>query len=367
MTALCVTSLGVSLALALVLVPLARREFRRRGFVDRPGARKIHGAPMPYGGGVAVFATVAVVLGAGIAVARFSGAPWLAWLPGGDVLRTHADGILLRARDLGWLLVLAAGLAVMGQVDDRRGLGALPKLAAQVVAAAVVVWLLGIQATFFVPVAWVGQVATVLWIVAVTNAFNFLDNMDGLSGGVAAIVLAVLVAVTLASGQIFVPVLALVLLGAVVGFLVYNFPPASVFLGDAGSQPLGFLVAVLTVLANYYRGAPGEGAFGPFMPLVLLAVPLYDLLSVTAIRLARGKSPFVGDTNHFSHRLVALGLSRRAAVLIVYLATVATALGALVLRKATTVEAVFVFVQTVCILAIIAVFERIAGERAQKE
>jgi len=367
MTGVLVISFVAALALSLVLVPVVRRDFRRRGFVDHPGERKIHGAPMPYGGGVAVFMTLALVLGAGVLVVLFCDAPWLAWLPGRDVLCTHADGILLRARDLGWLLLLAAGLTVMGQIDDVRRLGPFPKLAAQVAAAAVVVWLLGIRATFFVPVAWAAQVATLLWIVAVTNAFNFLDNMDGLSGGVAAIVLVVLVAVTVAAGQIFVPVLALVLLGAVLGFLVYNFPPASVFLGDAGSQPLGFLVAVLTVLANYYRGAPGEGAFGPFMPLVLLAVPLYDLLSVTAIRLVRGKSPFVGDTNHFSHRLVALGLSRRAAVLIVYLATVATALGALVLRKATTVEALFVFAQTVCILAIIAVFERIAGERALKE
>jgi len=96
-------------------------------------------------------------------------------------------------------------------------------------------------------------------------------------------------------------------------------------------------------------------------------VPLYDLTSVTLIRLARGKSPFVGDTNHFSHRLAALGLSRRAAVLTIYLATAATALGSLMLRHATTVEAVLVFAQTLCIVAVIAVFERIAGERVLKE
>ena len=128
-------------------------------------------------------------------------------------------------------------------------------------------------------------------------------------------------------------------------------------------QPL----AVLTVMANYYRGEAGDSRFSPFLPLVLLAVPLYDLTSVTLIRLARGKSPFVGDTNHFSHRLAALGLSRRAAVLTIYLATAATALGSLMLRHATTVEAVLVFAQTLCSVAVIAVFERIAGERVLKE
>ena len=364
MTALLSVSFAVAVGLSLVLTGAARRVFRRWGFVDEPGLRKIHAAAVPYGGGAAVFATLVVVLGGGLLAVVLRDRPWLSWLPARAVLEEHAGGILSRCGQLGGLLLAASMLFVMGLVDDRRRLPAWPKLAVQIAAAAVAVWGLGICATFFVPVGWVNQVGTVLWIVAVTNALNFLDNMDGLSAGVGAIVLAVLVAVTAGAGQVFVPVLAMVLLGALVGFLAYNFPPASIFLGDAGSQTVGFLVAVLTVLANYYRGEPGESTFSPFMPLVLLAVPLYDLVSVTAIRCARGKSPFVGDTNHFSHRLAALGLSRRAAVLTIYLATLATALGSLLLRKATVVEAVFVFAQTVCILAIIAVFERIAGERA---
>ena len=357
----------VAFVVSLLSVRAARGLFRRWGFVDHPGERKIHADAMPYGGGAGVMVAVLVVLGGGLLAVCLRDAPWLSCLPGRAVLATHASGILSRVGDLGLLLAAAMLLLAMGLVDDRKRLPAWPKLLAQFVAAAVVVWGLGLTATFFVPMAWVNQVATLLWIVAVTNALNFMDNMDGLSAGVAVIALAVLVAVATAAGQIFVPVLAVVLLGSLLGFLCYNFPPASVFLGDAGSQPMGFLVAVLAIMANYYRGAPGESRFSPFLPLVLLAVPLYDLVSVTLIRLARGQSPFVGDTNHFSHRLVALGLSRRAAVLTIYLATVATALGALMLRRATAVEAILVFAQTLCILAIIAVFERIAGQRAVNE
>lgn len=367
MTALLSISFAASLAVSLALVGLARRLFLRLGFVDHPGERKIHARAIPYGGGAAVLATLMIVVGGGVLAVRVLAEGGLSWLPGHSLLVEHSAGVLSRSGHLAGLLAAAGLLLVMGLVDDRHRLPAWPKLVAQFVAAAIAVWGLGLEATFFVPVAWVNQVGTLLWIVAVTNAFNFMDNMDGLTTGVAVIVLAVLAAVTVAAGQIFVPVLAVVLLGALVGFLAYNFPPASVFLGDAGSQPLGFLVAVLTILANYYRGAPGESTFSPFLPLVLLAVPLYDLTSVTLIRLARGKSPFVGDTNHFSHRLVALGLSRRSAVLVVYLATLATALGSLMLRRATTVEAVFVFAQTLSILAVIAIFERIAGERVLKE
>jgi UDP-GlcNAc:undecaprenyl-phosphate GlcNAc-1-phosphate transferase len=367
MGSLLAVSFAAALVTALLLVPAARRLFLRLDFVDRPGERKIHALAIPYGGGAALFATLVLVLGAGLAVVAFHERLLPAWLAARAVLAENASGIRDKTPELGLVFLGAAVLFVMGLIDDRRRLSAWPKLAAQLAAAALVVWGAGVYATFYVPIGWLDRVASVLWIVVVTNAFNFLDNMDGLSAGVAAIVLAVLVTVTAAAGQVFVPVLAIVLLGAVLGFLAYNFPPASIFLGDAGSQVLGFLIAVLALMANYYPGAGDGGRFSPFMPLVLLAIPLYDFVSVTLIRLARGQSPFVGDTNHFSHRLVALGLSRRTAVLIIYLATGTTAVGALLLRTAGTVEAVLIFLQTLAVVAIIAVFERVAGERVLRK
>ena len=278
-------------ATSLVLVAVARRLFARWGFVDHPGGRKIHAVAVPYGGGAAVFLTFLLALGAGLLVVAFRDSTLVSRLPAADLIHRHAEGVMSRAGALGGLLAAAALLFVVGLIDDRRRLSAWPKLLAQLLAAAVVVWGLDIQATFFVPVRWVNQVVTLLWIVTITNAFNFLDNMDGLSAGVAAIVLVVLAAVAAAAGQVFVPILAVLLLGALVGFLFYNFPPATIFLGDAGSQTVGFLIAVLAILAEYYRPATGEGQFSPFLPLVLLAVPLYDLTRVTLLRIARGKSP----------------------------------------------------------------------------
>ena len=258
LAALLAASFAAALVLALVLVPLARRLFLRLDFVDRPGERKIHAAAIPYGGGAALFATLLIVLGGGLAAVFFGDRLLPAWLAAKAVLAENSSGIRDKTPALALVFLAAGVLFVMGLVDDRRRLPAWPKLLAQLAAAAIVVWGAGFYATFYVPCGWLDRLASVLWIVVVTNAFNFLDNMDGLSAGVAAIVLAVLVAVTAAAGQIFVPVLAAVLLGAVLGFLAYNFPPASVFLGDAGSQVVGFLIAVLAIMANYYPGA-GDG------------------------------------------------------------------------------------------------------------
>lgn len=348
----------------LPAVKAAQLLARRVGFVDRPAGRKAHQRPVPYGGGVAIVFVLLLAPGLGLALVALRNWPPIAHLPFAAALELHAGGIGERLGELALLAIATLIIFFMGLADDRLRLPAWPKLLAQLAAAAIFVYGLGRFATFFVPLPFVNQLATVLWIVAVTNAFNFMDNMDGLSAGVAVIVLGVLAAVAISAGQLFVPVLALVLLGALAAFLVFNFPPASIFLGDAGSQTVGYLVAVLTVMANYYRPGSDDSMFSPFMPLVLLAVPLYDLVSVTVIRLCRGQSPFVGDTSHFSHRLAALGLSRRSAVLVIYLATLTTAAGAWLLRRASAGDAVLIFIQTLAIIAIIAIFERIAGERA---
>jgi UDP-GlcNAc:undecaprenyl-phosphate GlcNAc-1-phosphate transferase len=202
---------------------------------------------------------------------------------------------------------------------------------------------------------------SVLWITAITNAFNFLDNMDGLSAGVAAVCTAAFLATALLIGQWFVAASLALLLGALLGFLCFNFQPASIFMGDSGSLVIGLVLGVLTIRTTYLR--PGEdfgaGWYSVFAPVMVLAVPLYDLMVVSAIRLLRGRSPFVGDTNHFSHRLVARGMSRRTAVLCIYLVTAATASAAVVLPQVrSTFAAVLLFVQTLLILGVVAVLEQ---------
>jgi len=141
------------------------------------------------------------------------------------------------------------------------------------------------------------------------------------------------------------------------GFLVFNFPPAKIFMGDAGSLVVGFFVALLSLRTTYYHQAQSGPWYPVFMPLIVMAVPLYDFISVTLLRLSQGKSPFVGDTQHFSHRLKRHGLTDTQTVLALYLATLCTGLGAVFLYQVNLVGAILIFIQTILVLSIIAVFE----------
>ncbi|NLX14680.1 MAG: undecaprenyl/decaprenyl-phosphate alpha-N-acetylglucosaminyl 1-phosphate transferase, partial [Phycisphaerales bacterium] len=200
-------------------------------------------------------------------------------------------------------------------------------------------------------------VLTTLWIVALTNAFNFMDNMDGLSAGAAALTSLVLALCAFLAGQIFVPCLLLLIAGAVVGFLVYNFPPASIFMGDAGSLVIGYFLAVCAVLTTYYDPRQQLTPFGILVPMLVFAIPLYDMISVVIQRYRIGYSIFSSDCRHFSHRLVKLGLSKRSALLTIYLATLATALSAILLPLSNWLMAVLIFGQCLCVILIIAILE----------
>jgi len=259
------------------------------------------------------------------------------------------------------ILMAAFLLHVMGLIDDRKALGPYLKLIVQLAAAAAVVVpfrdmrvLVALGPAVSIPI-------TILWIVGITNAFNFLDNMDGLSAGVAAVATTAFLITTLLIGQWFVAASLALLLGALLGFLCFNFPPARIFMGDSGSLVLGFLLGVLTVRTTFLApGATwGAGWYAVFAPVIVLAVPLYDLIVVSIIRLSRGKSPFVGDTNHFSHRLVARGMTRRTAVLCLYLLTAATSVAAILLPYVqSTFAAMLIFAQTLLVLGVVALLEQ---------
>jgi UDP-GlcNAc:undecaprenyl-phosphate GlcNAc-1-phosphate transferase len=203
---------------------------------------------------------------------------------------------------------------------------------------------------------------TVLWIVLITNAFNFLDNMDGLSAGVAAIAAGIFAVASMSAGQVFVPIMAWVLVGALLGFLVFNFSPATIFMGDAGSLVVGYLLSVLTILTTFYDSARNLTPLGIIVPMVVLAVPLYDVTSVVIHRIRAGESPFKGDWRHFSHRLVKRGMTQRGAVLTIYLATAATALPAIALPRVDWMIAILLLAQCLCVVVMIAVLEH-TGQR----
>jgi UDP-GlcNAc:undecaprenyl-phosphate GlcNAc-1-phosphate transferase len=326
----------------------------RIGFVDRPGHRKIHHNPKPLGGGVAIFLAVVIPLLLVVIAAQF--------VRNAGELTPYFGGVRDKRTPIALGIMLALlGMHVLGLWDDRRALGPYSKLLIQLgITTALVASfpeLRVLTALGAVP----SVVITVLWIGAITNAFNFLDNMDGLSAGIACVASLAFLITAVSIGQVFVAGMLALLIGALLGFLWFNFSPAKIFMGDSGSLLIGLLLGVLTTLTTYLppERSWGAGWYAVFAPVIVLAVPLYDLIVVSMIRLSRGKSPFVGDTNHFSHRLVARGMSRRTAVLCLYLITAATSVAAIILPHVqNTFAAVLIFVQTVLVLGVVALLEQ---------
>jgi UDP-GlcNAc:undecaprenyl-phosphate GlcNAc-1-phosphate transferase len=338
----------------------------RWGLVDRPGARKIHAQPMPTGGGLAIWLGVVLPLAFG-QVLLWGAASDGQWrlpatalaLPG--FIAQHVPGLLQQSGKL-WLLIGGGTvLMLLGLADDRRGLDWRLRLGVQTLVAVAMVCL-GWRLSLFLDMPWLTGALSVIWIVGLVNSFNMLDNMDGLSAGVAAIAAAIFAAVMLLTPrpdnnqpQLFVAGLLLVIVGSLLGFLWHNRPPARLFMGDAGSYLIGYLLAAATLTGSFAGGNLPKHAI--LAPLCVLAVPLYDTASVVLIRLRAGRSPVVGDKSHFSHRLVERGLSKGQAVLTIYLATLTCGLAALLLHQLNVVGAAIVLLIVVCTLALVAILE----------
>lgn len=352
------------LLLAFATTAFMRWLSPRCGLVDHPGQRKVHVTPTPLGGGVGIWLGVVGTFGLGqLALVLLGGnAGWSELLP--DFARPHLAGIQAQSFKL-WVLLLAGTLLMfLGLADDRRGLSWQIRIAAQFGIAAACVYLIpNLRLTAFIDQPWLTGALSVFWIVALINSFNMLDNMDGLSAGIATIAAGFLAAVMLiapnpeSSGpQLFVAGFLLVLVGSLVGFLFHNRPPARIFMGDAGSYFVGFNIAVATLLASY-TGYHSETRHAILAPLFVMAVPLYDLVTVLAIRLRAGKSIFAADKNHFSHRLVDLGLTKPQAVLTVYLTTATCGLAALLLHRVDLLGATLLTLIVGCVLSLIAILE----------
>jgi UDP-GlcNAc:undecaprenyl-phosphate GlcNAc-1-phosphate transferase len=345
-----------SMIFSVVLTAVARKVAPRMGLVAYPKADRYHRSVIPLGGGMAIFGTLAAFLIVAALVIRFLILPGhLAWLVE-ETLLDPAD-FLNKSGELLVILLCATILFLVGLWDDKRTLGPFVKLIFQFGIAFPAAWLGNVRVEFFIQNHIVTSVLSAFWIVMLVNAFNFLDNMDGASAGIAVIVSAVLLAAAAFNGQVFVGGLAIVFIGALLGFLVFNFPPASIFMGDAGSLVVGFFVALLTLRTDYYQQAQSGSWYPVLLPLIAVAVPLYDFTSVMLLRISQGKSPFVGDTQHFSHRLKRHGLTDRQTVLTLYLATLCTGLGATFLYQVNLVGAVLIVAQTLMIVGIIGVFE----------
>ena len=287
------STLLLSLFITLSLVPLFRGLALKLKVVDLPEARKVHQQPMPKTGGLAMAAGVLI--------------PVILWVPPNPLLRP--------------LLLGSVVIVSFGFLDDLVDLGFKAKFAAQFFAALIVVLYGGVRIVslgallpdgMLLP-AYVSIPLTVFVIIGVTNAINLADGLDGLAGGISLLIFACIGMLAFKSGDFMIALVAASMAGAIFGFLRFNTFPANVFMGDAGSQFLGFLAITLS-LSLTQKNIP----YSPLLPLLLLGFPVLDTLTVMTGRMYHGKSPFKADTNHFHHKLLRLGLYHSEAVLLIY-------------------------------------------------
>jgi UDP-GlcNAc:undecaprenyl-phosphate GlcNAc-1-phosphate transferase len=319
----------IGLVVAVILLPLCRILAIRIGVIARPRNDRWHRDIVPLLGGVAI--ALATMIGA--------------------LITGAAAGMIVP-------LLAALLIFVVGLVDDVLALKPATKLIAQIALASLLVY-------FGFRLSWLesrllNSVLTIVWVVGLTNAFNLLDNMDGLCGGIAFVVTAMLL-IGLLSGPTRneagaqITVLA-VLLGATGGFLIFNFPPASIFMGDSGALFLGFTLASFTLSPGGIRGSRTDVAAVIAGPVFVLLIPIFDTALVTISRLFSGRSPAVGGRDHSSHRLVAIGLSERAAVMVLWGLALVGGLIGLALRNATQGPSLLVAAVFLALMGLFAVF-----------
>ncbi len=311
--------------LSLALVPIVRDYARRREINDNPGGHKSHTTPVPYLGGVAMVIAFSIAMFLGVFLRRS------AVIEGRQInltignLFAQGDGLL---RELMVVLSLAITFSVMGLIDDLRGLSPLLRFIVGLgLASALIAYGVRVDS----PLPWqLDFVISVVWVLGITNAFNLLDNIDGLAAGVAAVASAAFFCIAIINDQQYSALLAIGLAGAMLGFLRSNFHPATIYMGDAGSLFIGFMMAYLGLkMRTTVSEIPQL-----FAPVVVLGVAVLDTLMVVVSRLRRGVSPFTGGQDHLSHRLRRLGLSVRRSVTTLLIAAIAMGVLAIGLSEA---------------------------------
>lgn len=335
----------VAFAFTFAFVPLAKKIAGKIGAIDVPrDGRRMHKKATPRLGGIAVF------FGFLVSLLCFCGI----------------------TRDLIAVLIGAIIIVVLGIIDDSRGLSAKVKFCVQIVAALVVVFGGDIRIEVFtnpnlfsdMPFlqlnAWVSIPFTVLWIVAITNAVNLIDGLDGLAAGISSIAAVSLVFVAIMVGEERIALIALIIAGACFGFLPFNFNPATIFLGDTGSTFLGYMLAVLSVQGGFKSYAVITFA----VPLLILGLPIFDTSFAILRRLFTGQGIMTPDRGHIHHRLVDMGFSQKQTVFILYAISGVLGLTAVVLAESGALRAL---VLLICVLICVFVGSMMAKRKPHFE
>jgi UDP-GlcNAc:undecaprenyl-phosphate GlcNAc-1-phosphate transferase len=300
----------------LLALPLWRKWCLRTNLLDDPrdgknyDAPKIHTGAVPLAGGFAVLTGILLpmLVGAGLVQVGYVNISFTSLI---------AHGLEKRGLELAAIALGAVAITFLGWFDDKHELKPVPKLLGQLLVA-VAVAVASKRITLFVHSEVFSYAITILWLLTVINAFNFMDNMNGLCAGIGAIGAFIFAFIAATNGEYLVAITGFLMCGALVGFLPWNFPNARAFLGDAGSHLVGYLLAVMAILPHFYT-KQNPRPLAVLAPLLVLAIPLVDLAQVSLFRLLNKKPFWIGDTNHLSHRLVRAGLNRTRAVLLLWL------------------------------------------------
>lgn len=296
-----------ALLITIALTPLVRKLALKYNFQDAPSTRKVHKNPVPLGGGIAVYLGFFLTI---LAILFFI------------LFFTHFSvGTVKSIKNLQGLLLCGTLIVIMGLIDDKKIIPAKIKLAVQILLA-VILYYFGFSIDFvslpkikmFYLDGWVSFLLTLFWIVGLTNALNFLDGLDGLLCGITVISSLTVAIITASQGQLTVTILMLILAGSCLGFLKYNFHPAKIFLGDAGSLFIGLMFSSLSVMGAFKVTA----AIVFIVPIIIMGIPIFDTTFAVTRRMFKGQSVFKADKEHLHHKLLNMGLSHKKVVLTIY-------------------------------------------------
>ncbi len=347
----------VASVMALVLTPICEKVALLTEFLDKPDNRHSgHAKPIPVLGGVAMFTAWILTIIGGVTVV-FS----LQMVKLDGAVAGYLNTVSSISGRLIFLCLGALLATLLGFIDDYFQLSAKVKFGGQITVSLIAVLLGGMRVSLFIPNEIVTIIISVFWILLIINAINFLDNMDGLAVGISVICMILLTIVAIISKQYFIAALGAAGAGSGLGFWFFNHSPASIFMGDSGSHFLGYSLAVLSAGVTYHMPEVSSTKLTCLIPLFILAIPLFDTLTVVLIRLFYRKPVYVGDHNHISHRFVKMGMSKKNAVMTVHLLTLVIGIGVLPLMWGDAFTTAIIVIQSVIFLCIITMLQFAGG------
>lgn len=342
----------VAIAISAVLTPFVIKLAVRIGAIDVPkDSRRVHKTPIPLIGGLAMFVSFTLTI--------------LIFVP----FKHMPDG---SSKRIIGLLIGGAFITLSGFIDDIKPLSAKYKLLLQIIAAVILVCF-GVRIKFVTnpfdrvtgisDIGFLSVPATIFWIVGITNAFNLIDGLDGLAAGVAGIASITLFIVSALNGRTTAELLTAVLAGSIIGFIPYNFNPAKIFMGDTGSQFLGFILAAISIEGSIKSAA----AIAIVVPVLALGLPIYDTITSIIRRFINKKPVMQGDREHIHHKLLDMGLSQRQAVVVMYFISALLGMCAIFATELSTIQSFFVFISVFCIIILISKEAGIIKKKKREE